>query len=317
MAVTWQAPLLAFILALLLGPLVIGFLRTLQVGQNIRAEGPKRHLAKAGTPTMGGWIFLIPVIITFWLTPGLHTIPAITVLAATLGYSLIGFADDYLKVVRRRSLGLKARQKLLAQFFLGISLWYMAIYVLNRGTVVTLPIANLSWDLGWFYLPFVVLVVVATSNAVNLTDGLDGLAAGLAVVSFGGMAWLSYLRGSPDLTLAALTLAGASAGFLFYNRHPARIFMGDTGSLGLGAGLAALAILTRTELLLPVLGLVFVLEALSVIIQVAVFQTTGQRLLRMSPLHHHFELGGWSEWRVVLSFWLAGTLAALVSIYLI
>jgi len=219
-------------------------------------------------------------------------------------------------VVRRRSLGLKARQKLLAQFFLGIGLWYMAIYVLNRGTVVTLPSANLSWDLGWFYLPFAVLVVVATSNAVNLTDGLDGLAAGLAAVSFGAMAWLSYLRGSQDLTLAALTLAGASAGFLFYNRHPARIFMGDTGSLGLGAGLAALAILTRTELLLPVLGLVFVLEALSVIIQVAVFQTTGKRLFRMSPLHHHFELGGWSEWRVVLSFWLAGILAALVSIYL-
>lgn len=304
---------LATLLCLLLGPLIIPLLRFLKFGQTVRSEGPQRHLQKTGTPTMGGVMFIVAITLTT-LVLASRDLETLLVLVIFTGFGLVGFIDDFIKVVMRRSLGLKARYKLLGQVVLGLALGFLAVWLLGRGTVVELPKDLFRWDLGGFYPLFVLLVLVATTNAVNLTDGLDGLAAGVTVFSSLALAVIALLQEQSNLAVFAFALAGGCFGFLAFNKYPAKVFMGDTGSLALGAGLGALAVLTRTELILPVIGGVYVLEALSVILQVASFKLTGKRILRMSPLHHHFELLGWKETKVVGMFWLVGLLCAFLGL---
>lgn len=299
------------LMALGIAPLLIPMLRRLKLGQQIRDVGPQGHLKKQGTPTMGGIIFLIgvPIAVAIW-DPASIRVWALTLL--TLGYGLIGFADDYLKVALKRPLGLRAREKLLMQVLLAVAFaWYV-----NRFLPVTsylLPFHLGRLTLGWWYGPTVVLAILGTANAVNITDGLDGLAAGATAVSFAFFALLAGRLKDPAIQPFALAITGGLIGFLRVNLHPAKVFMGDTGSLALGAGLAGLAVMTGAPLLLPIVGVLFVIETLSVIIQVLSFRLTGKRVFRMSPLHHHFELGGWSEERVVTVFWIVSALGAVLA----
>lgn len=303
----------AFLLSLMIGPLFIPVLRRLKFGQQIREEGPQGHKKKAGTPTMGGTIILLALVMTIWKFAD-KTIELYLIIFATLGYGLIGFLDDYIKIAMRRLLGLTARQKLFGQLLIAGILYYFLI-INGFSTAIAVPGTNWELQLGIFYLPFILLLLLSVSNAVNLTDGLDGLLAGTAAVAFGAYAIIALLIGNqPETVIFAAAMIGALLGFLIFNAHPARVFMGDTGSLAIGGALGALAIITKTELLLIVIGGVFVIETLSVIIQVISFQMRGKRIFRMSPLHHHFELSGWSEWRVVVTFWLASILLAVLGV---
>lgn len=297
--------------ALLLGAALIPWLTRLRVGQVIRSQGPERHLAKAGTPTMGGLIFLLPTVVAVLAVAG-HDPAVWLVLALTLAFAAIGFVDDYQKVVRHRALGLRAREKLLAQIVAAGLFAAMAAARFHAAGPWALPGGG-TWVPGGWYVPLTVLAILGAANAVNLTDGLDGLAGGTAVVALAFFVVWAGNVGETGAAVVALALASAVVGFLRYNLHPARVFMGDTGSLGLGAALAGLAILTRATLFLPIVGGVFVLEALSVIVQVASFRLWGRRLLKMSPLHHHFELLGWSEERIVISFWAAALVFAVAA----
>ena len=299
----------AFLIALALGPVVIPALRRLKFGQSIREEGPQRHLAKAGTPTMGGVLILVALTIPAVIFAG-KSAEVWLALFVTLGHGLIGFLDDYIKVVLKRNLGLKAREKILGQIIMAVALAYIATTYFGRGTDLWIPFLGANVDFGPLYYILIFLVLIGTTNAVNLTDGLDGLAAGTTTIAAAAYAVIALVFGNQPLAVFCLALAGAALGFLRYNAHPAKVFMGDTGSLALGGALAAVAVLTKTELLLVIVGGVFVLEALSVIIQVISFKSTGKRIFRMSPIHHHFELGGWSETKVVTVFWLAGAVFA-------
>ncbi len=301
---------------LLTGPFFIPELHKLKFGQSIREEGPKSHQAKSGTPTMGG-IMIIGGITLATLVAAPWSTEVLLALFIMLGHFVLGFLDDYIKVVKKRNLGLKARQKLAGQILIAVVTMYIGTQVLGIDTGIWIPGANIDIDLGWLYYPLVLFVLVGTSNAVNLTDGLDGLASGEMAIAGSAFAVVSVLSGHPDLALFCVAIAAACLGFLRFNAHPAKVFMGDTGSLALGGALAAVGILTHTELLLIVIGFVFVCEALSVIIQVISFQTTGKRVFRMSPIHHHFELGGWSEWKVVTVFWLVGLLASVIGLSLV
>ncbi|VBB06222.1 phospho-n-acetylmuramoyl-pentapeptide-transferasesignature 1 [Lucifera butyrica] len=306
----------AFAVALLAGPLLIPVLKRLKFGQSIRQEGPERHYAKAGTPTMGGVIILTALAIPSILFAGKS--PQVWLaLFVTLGHGLIGFLDDFIKVVLKRSLGLKARQKLLGQIIMALALAYIATTYFSRGTDLWIPFWGIQIDLGIGYYILIFLVLVGTTNAVNLTDGLDGLAAGTTTLAAAAYTLIAVSFAKPELAVFCAALAGACLGFLRYNAYPAKIFMGDTGSLALGGALAAVAVMTKTELLLIIVGGVFVLEALSVIIQVISFKLTGQRVFRMSPIHHHFELSGWSETKVVKAFWLAGTVFAALALLIL
>ncbi|MDN5325553.1 MAG: phospho-N-acetylmuramoyl-pentapeptide-transferase [Moorella sp. (in: firmicutes)] len=306
---------LAAVVTVALGPPVITFLRRLKAGQTVRNDGPRSHLVKAGTPTMGGVLFLIGLTVsTLVLAPPSPL--TMSTLILTWGYALIGLVDDGLKVILHRPLGLMARQKLGGQVLLGLAAGAAAMLWLGRGSVIQVPVTGWRWDVGWYYPLLAALLLVATTNAVNLTDGLDGLAAGITLWVALAYGILALALGQGELVTFAMALAGGCLGFLVYNFHPARVFMGDTGSLALGAAIGFLAIMTRTELVLPVLGGVYVLETLSVILQVASFRLTGRRLFRMSPLHHHFELGGWPESRVVLFFWALAIILALAGLYL-
>ncbi|MBP2644865.1 MAG: mraY [Firmicutes bacterium] len=312
----YYAAAVAFLLAIALGPVVIPVLRRLKFGQSIREEGPQRHKAKAGTPTMGGVIILAALTISALLFAGKHT-EVWLALFITLGHGLIGFLDDFIKVVLKRNLGLKARQKLLGQVIMAVAMTYIAITYLGRGTDVWIPVFNLSFDFGPLYYGLIFLVLISTTNAVNLTDGLDGLAAGTVTVAATTYALISLAVDKMPLAIFCLALAGAALGFLRYNIHPAKVFMGDTGSLAIGGALAAVAVMTKTEFLLIIVGGVFVIEALSVVIQVASFKSTGKRVFRMSPIHHHFELSGWSETKVVKVFWLAGVVFAALALIML
>ncbi|MFZ3130609.1 MAG: phospho-N-acetylmuramoyl-pentapeptide-transferase [Desulfosporosinus sp.] len=317
---------LALIITLVLGPFFIPVLRTLKFGQTVRDDGPQRHFKKAGTPTMGGIIFLVGIIISAMVTAEQPTsLEMATMVGITLGYGLIGFIDDFIKVVMHRSLGLRAYQKLIGQFGLAFILMWVSVHWLGRGTDVAIPFTSIHLDLGVCYYILIALVIVVMTNAVNLTDGLDGLAAGstmfagigylvvafLAASQGGGVAVLAH---ETDTAVFAAALVGGTLGFLRFNTYPARVFMGDTGSLALGGALASLAVLTKSELVLVVIGGLFAMEAFSVIIQVISFQTTGKRVFRMSPLHHHFELGGWGEWKVVIVFWSISLACAILGI---
>jgi phospho-N-acetylmuramoyl-pentapeptide-transferase len=295
----------AFGICIMVGPILIPVLHQLKYGQSIREEGPQRHLQKAGTPTMGGIMILLALTVTSLLMAG-RDITVWVALFVTLGHGGLGFLDDFIKVVMKRNLGLKARHKLVGQIIISFLLAYIAVVHLHRGTDLWIPFLNTFIDVGWFYYPLIFLVVIGATNAVNLTDGLDGLASGTMVAASLAYTLISLKFGHPELALFSTAIAGACLGFLVFNIHPAKVFMGDTGSLALGGAFAALGVLTKTELLLIVVGGVFVMEALSVIIQVTSFKTTGKRIFRMSPLHHHFELLGWSEKRVVITFWTAG-----------
>ncbi len=309
------AAALAAVLVLAAGPFVIPELHKLKFGQSIREEGPKSHQAKSGTPTMGG-IMIIAAITLATLAAAPLTAGVWLALFVMLGHFALGFLDDYIKVVKKRNLGLKARQKLLGQIVIAVVVIFFAQHELGIATTVWLPLVHAELDIGLFYYPLVLFVLVGTSNAVNLTDGLDGLAAGTVMVAALAYMAVALAFSATGLAVFAAAIAGASCAFLRFNHHPARVFMGDTGSLALGGAVAALGILTHTEILLAVIGIVFVAEALSVIIQVISFKTTGKRVFLMSPIHHHFELKGWQETRVVYTFWLVGAVFAALGAWL-
>lgn len=320
MAETWRltaALLFSALTALALGPLVLPILRRLKAGQTIREEMHASHQAKAGTPTMGGLIFVIPAAMAALIFAPREDdgmVRLLIALALMLGHGLVGFADDYIKVVLKRSLGLRAREKLLSQVVLAGILGYGAVEVLGLGTHVIIPYINYSLELGKpLYYLLVLIIVWGTANAVNFTDGLDGLLAGCSIIVFTFYAiFVSAAKGYLDLAVLGVALVGGSFGFLRYNAHPARVFMGDIGSFALGGALAALAVLTKTEFLLVIVGGLFVAETLSVIIQVASFKLTGKRIFKMAPLHHHFELIGWSEGKVLRVFWLTCVVLAVL-----
>jgi len=303
-----KALLISFLVTAVVAPFAIPALRRLKFGQNIRSEGPARHFAKAGTPTMGGLIFLAGIAAAGLFTAARYP-EGVLVLATTLGFGLVGFLDDFLKVALARPMGLRAREKLAGQILVAALLVLLAVSTLGRGTDLVVPFSLGSIELGMgLYIVFAVLVVVGVANAVNLTDGLDGLASGVTVVASLALAVIALIMHRSGVALMMAAVAGGCLGFLIYNRHPARVFMGDTGSLALGGALGAAAVLTRSELFLVIIGGIYVLETLSVMIQVFSFQVFGRRVFRMSPLHHHYELGGWSENRIVLTF-VAATIA--------
>ena len=275
-------------LVLCIGPLLIPELHKLKFGQSIREEGPKSHQAKSGTPTMGGIMIILAIVVATVAAAPL-TPAVLLALFITLGHFVLGFLDDYIKVVKKRNLGLKAKQKMLGQILIAIVTMIVGTRVLGIDTTIWIPIADVNVDIGVGYYFLVLFVLVGTSNAVNLTDGLDGLASGTVAIASGAYALVCYMTGHYDLAIFSVAMMMACLAFLRFNAHPAKVFMGDTGSLALGGAVAAVGILTHTEILLAVIGFVFVCEALSVIIQVISFKTTGKRVFRMSPIHHHFE----------------------------
>ena len=300
-------------LVLCTGPLLIPELHKLKFGQSIREEGPKSHQAKSGTPTMGGIMIILAIVIATVAAAPL-TPAVLLALFITLGHFVLGFLDDYIKVVKKRNLGLKAKQKMLGQILIAIVTMIVGTRVLGIDTTIWIPIADINLDIGVGYYFLVLFVLVGTSNAVNLTDGLDGLASGTVAIASGAYALVCYMTGHFDLAIFCVAMMMACLAFLRFNAHPAKVFMGDTGSLALGGAIAAVGILTHTEILLAVIGFVFVCEALSVIIQVISFKTTGKRVFRMSPIHHHFEHGGWKETKVVFVFWMVGLVASVVGL---
>jgi len=299
---------------LMLAPICIPILHRLKFGQSIREEGPKSHQVKSGTPTMGG-IFLIAGIVAATLIQANWNAEIFLALFILLGHFILGFIDDYLKVVRKKNQGLLARYKLLGQIIIVVVTTFVGSeLIIDFDPTIWIPIANVTIDAGIWYVPFMFFVVVGASNAVNLTDGLDGLASGCMAIAASCYAVICILTNHNDLAIFCAATVGACVGFLRFNFHPAKVFMGDTGSLALGGAFAAVGILSRTEILLAVVGFVFVCEALSVILQVISFKSTGKRIFRMSPLHHHFELGGWSEVKVVFVFWTVGLIAGVVGL---
>jgi phospho-N-acetylmuramoyl-pentapeptide-transferase len=313
--------ILGLAFALALGLVLIPYLRRLRIGQHIRSDGPKSHQAKAGTPTIGGLIFILAAALAMGTyhaaTSGAPTKVELLVMLFPALYGAVGFMDDYRKVRLGRSLGLKAREKMALQVLFAAVFMYVALGT-GRGSEVIVPFTGARLDLDMFYGLFGVLVIVSAGNAINLTDGLDGLATGTVLIALAAYYYIarqaSGLLNLEGLSPSILAWAGALLGFLAYNRHPARVFMGDTGSNALGALLSGIAILTRTELVLLFLAGIPVIETVSDILQVASFQLFGKRVFKMAPLHHHFELSGWKETRIVLVFWLAEAVFALVGI---
>jgi phospho-N-acetylmuramoyl-pentapeptide-transferase len=328
---TIYASLTAFVICFLLGPWVIRKLRQMQVGQYIRDDGPQAHLQKAGTPTMGGTLIVSAVAISTLLWANLTNPFVWIVLLVTLGCGTIGFVDDYLMQVKKRSKGLSARNKLWLLSALALLAGFLVYLCPGFSTQVTIPFfKGLSPDLGWGYVFFAALVIVATANAVNLTDGLDGLAIGPIIIAGGtymvfayvaghvkiaDYLQLNYVSGSGEVTIFCGALAGAGLGFLWFNSYPAQVFMGDVGSLSLGGAIGAVAVITKQEILLVLVGGLFVIEALSVIFQVGYFKATnGRRIFKMAPLHHHFELKGWPEPKVIVRFWIIAAALALIAL---
>jgi phospho-N-acetylmuramoyl-pentapeptide-transferase len=293
----------SLLMCLFLSPQFIEFLRHREFGQNIREEGPRGHQTKAGTPTMGGVIVFLAFAIPFVILSG-RSWQSLGVFGVAVACALLGFADDYTKIVKRRSLGLRARTKLGVTIAISLALWWVATQKAGVSSTIDLRIVDVHIDLGPLFPVFIYLVVAGTTSGVNLTDGLDGLAAGCAAIVLLAYLGITFIAGQRDLTMLAGCLVGACIGFLWFNSFPASIFMGDTGSLGLGGAIAGLAVMTNTEVLLVLLGGIFVIEALSVVIQVIAFQTFRKRVFLMAPIHHHFELQAWSETKIILRFWI-------------
>lgn len=310
--------IVSFILTVILAPIVIPYLRRMKFGQSIREEGPQSHQVKAGTPTMGGLIFLTSIIIST-LALSLYfdklTTQSIVLLVILVGFGVIGFLDDFIKVVLKRNLGLTSIQKLIGQIIIAI----IAYFLLKQGpfdTNIVIPFTDMELQLGQLYIAFLIFWLVGFSNAVNLTDGLDGLVAGTATVAFATFGVLALAYEQSDIAIFTFCVSGALLGFLLFNKYPAKVFMGDTGSLALGGALAMVSILVKHELLLLLVGIIFVIETLSVILQVISFKTTGKRIFKMSPIHHHFELSGWNERKIVTVFWAIGFIAAMIVVCL-
>lgn len=335
------AAITALLFGLIIGPRIIRTLREKQIGEEVRRDGPRTHLKKAGTPTMGGIIILVSVILGVLLWAKMTNFYMQLIFLATIWMGMVGFLDDYLKTIKKFEKGLVGRYKLVGQILLGLfiggMIYFRPEYIMHGiNSNTSMPFfKNLEIDFGWLYIPMVIFVVTGTSNAVNLTDGLDGLATGLiaiAMLAFAGMSYISgnvnfsdylniiYLPGSGELTVYCFAVVGAAIGFLWYNAYPAEVFMGDTGALALGSTLGTLAVLLKKEVLLILIGGVFVAETLSVIIQTSYFKYTrrkygkGRRMFKMTPLHHHFELKGWHESKVVTRLWIIGILLALLSL---
>lgn len=329
---TALAVITAFLITYLSGPYIIERLRRLSFTQVIRDDGPKSHLKKEGTPTMGGLMIIGSVVITVLLWGDLHNRYVLLMLLSIVGFGFIGAYDDYLKVIKKNPKGLRACKKFGAQ--IGLAALISIILYLNPEdpykTVLSVPFfKRLLIELGIFYIPFSIFVIVGSSNAVNLTDGIDGLAIGLvaiAVIANGVLVYIAghaglakylqvlFLKGTGELTVFCGALLGASLGFLWFNAYPAEVFMGDVGSLGLGGSLGTLAVITKHEIVLAVVGGIFVIETVSVILQVASYKLTGKRIFKMAPIHHHFELLGWQEPKVIVRFWIIGIMLALLSL---
>jgi phospho-N-acetylmuramoyl-pentapeptide-transferase len=302
----------ALLICIFLSPKFIAFLRRREFGQHIREDGPQGHQEKAGTPTMGGIIMFTAIAAPFLILSD-YDPRSLGVFGAAVACALLGFADDFTKIVKRRSLGLTARTKLIVQIAISLGLWWVATRQAHLPDTLRLRFVDYQIDLGLFYPFLIYLVVAGTTSGVNLTDGLDGLAAGCAAIVLLAYIGITFITtGQRDLALLAGCLVGACVGFLWFNAFPAAIFMGDTGSLGLGGAIAGLAVMTKTEVLLVLIGGIFVVEALSVAIQVFSFQTFRKRVLLMAPIHHHFELMAWSETTIILRFWIVAAICAAI-----
>lgn len=327
---TFGASITSVVMCMMIGPSFIRFLQRKQMGQSIREDGPKSHLSKKGTPTMGGGLILLGITIPTLLWSDLTNRNVWIALLTTLLFGVVGYVDDYLKVVRKNPKGLSSRQKLLGQIIIALGA-AIAIYIFREiPSTLKFPFfKGWSLELGVFFIPFAVFVIVGASNAVNLTDGLDGLAVGPTITTALTFAILTYCAGNikiaeylqiphialaGELTIFLSTVASACLGFLWFNTYPAQVFMGDVGSLALGASLAVCAVITKNEILLALCGGIFVMEALSVMAQVASFKMTGKRVFKMAPIHHHFELKGWAEPKVIVRFWIISVLLALVTL---
>jgi phospho-N-acetylmuramoyl-pentapeptide-transferase len=329
---TSLAVLTAMVFALILGPWIISRLKKLSMTQQIRDDGPKTHMDKAGTPTMGGLLIILCLLLSVLMWGDLKNIYVWTMIVSLIGFGGIGLIDDYLKIMKKNHKGLRAYQKFGMQMTLALLIGIF-LYMNPKDPytdVLSIPFFK-KWlfDLGWFYIPFSVIVIVGSSNAVNLTDGIDGLAIGLvavAVLATGVLVYISghkglaqylqvlYLPGTGELTVFCGAMFGASVGFLWYNSYPADVFMGDVGSLGLGGSLGTIAVITKHEIVLALVGGIFVIETVSVVLQVISFKLTGKRVFKMAPIHHHFELKGWPEPKVIVRFWIVGIMLALLSL---
>ncbi|MEK6526320.1 MAG: phospho-N-acetylmuramoyl-pentapeptide-transferase [Nitrospirota bacterium] len=324
------AAVTAFLVAFVLTPILIQKLQEMRLGQQVRDDGPSRHLAKTGTPTMGGLLILFAVVLSTLLWADVTNRYVWLVIFATVGFGLVGFVDDYLKVVRGRSKGLSASQKIIAQGLVALGIGLFFYFLPAYSTKLSVPFfKNFTPDLGLLYIPFAILVIVGSSNAVNLTDGLDGLAVGpvmIAALAYTIVAYvvgnritseyllIPYIEGAGELSVFTAAIFGSSLGFLWFNTYPASVFMGDVGSLPLGAALGTVAVVSKHELLLLLVGGVFVIEAISVIFQVVSFKSRGKRIFLMAPIHHHFEMKGWEEPKVVVRLWIIAILLALLSL---
>lgn len=334
---TIMAALTAMLVSFLLGPAMIRWLRRLKYGQVIREDGPKAHFAKQNTPTMGGLLILFSVAIATLLWADLTNRLVLYTLFLTLAYGGIGFLDDYLKIKKKSSEGLRGRMKLLLQFSIAALLAGALFYEAGREVVdplynlhLTIPfLKDITPYLGWFYIPFAMIVIVGASNAVNLTDGLDGLATGTMIVTMATYTIFAYVAGhvviagylniqhlphTGELAVFCAALVGGALGFLWFNSYPAQVFMGDVGSLAMGGALGTVAVMVKQEIVLVLVGGIFVIEALSVILQVASFKLTGKRIFKMSPIHHHFELIGWPEPKIVMRFWIISLILSLLAL---
>lgn len=305
------AGMASLLIAIFLGPKFTEFLRRNEFGQQIREEGPAEHHAKAGTPTMGGLLIFCAVAVPYLILSDYSTV-SLTVFGTALAMAAIGFADDLTKLTKRRSLGLPARVKLALQLLVAIGLWLVVRNVIEANDVLLFRIADISVDLGVFYVVLIFLVLAGSTNGVNLTDGLDGLAAGCAMTVLLAYIAMTFVTGQKDLALLGACLVGACVGFLWFNSFPASIFMGDIGSLGLGGAIAGMAVVTKTEVLLIVIGGIFVIEALSVAVQVIAFKSFRRRVFLMTPIHHHFELLAWSETKIIIRFWIVAAIFAAI-----
>ncbi len=327
---TIYATITALLISFMIGPWLIATLQRLQIGQSIRKVGPESHFVKEGTPTMGGALILLAIILPTLLWADLSNLYIWVTLLVTAGYGAVGFIDDYLKVIRKNSDGISARQKMFWQIVIAAIASLLLYFSPGFETHLSIPFfKNANPDLGVFYIPFAILVMVGASNAVNLTDGLDGLAIGPMIIAAGTFLLLAYLagnarlaaylqitsiQGAGELAILCGAMIGAGLGFLWFNSYPAQVFMGDVGSLSLGGALGVVAVITKNEFLLVIVGGIFVIEALSVIVQVTSFRYWGRRVFRMAPIHHHFELKGWPEPKIIVRFWIISIILALIAL---